>query len=115
MRLLKLSLGGYRSIERGLEFDAGPFTVLFGKNNAGKTVPGWRLGANNCRSAFVAVRWRPRRQDSHVRAADEGFGRAANLLVVVLGEEVDRAPSVTGNEPPRGFGSAGLPPRYPLA
>ncbi len=38
MRLLKLSLGGYRSIER-LEFDAGPFTVLFGKNNAGKTVP----------------------------------------------------------------------------
>jgi hypothetical protein len=26
----------------------------------------WRLGANNCRSAFVAARWRPRRQDSHV-------------------------------------------------
>ena len=36
MRLLGLSLDGHRSVER-LEFDAGPFTVLFGKNNAGKT------------------------------------------------------------------------------
>lgn len=36
MRLLRLLLDGHRSVEL-LEFDAGPFTVLFGKNNAGKT------------------------------------------------------------------------------
>ena len=54
----------------------------------------WRLGASNCRSAFVAARWRPRRQDSHVRAVDKGFGHAADLLVVVLGEQVDGALTV---------------------
>ncbi|MDJ0412830.1 ATP-dependent nuclease [Rhodococcus opacus] len=36
MRLLSVLLHGHRSVEY-LEFDAGPFTVLFGKNNAGKT------------------------------------------------------------------------------
>jgi energy-coupling factor transporter ATP-binding protein EcfA2 len=36
MRLRRLLLDGHRSVEL-LEFDAGPFTVLFGKNNAGKT------------------------------------------------------------------------------
>jgi hypothetical protein len=52
-----------------------------------------RFGASNCRSAF-AVRWRPRFEDSHVRAVDKGFSRAANLLVVVLGEQVDRTLAV---------------------
>src|SRR4051794_20045418 len=36
MRLHRLLLDGHRSVEL-LEFDVGPFTVLFGKNNAGKT------------------------------------------------------------------------------
>ncbi len=36
MRLLSLALHGHRSVE-DLEFDAGQFTVLFGRNNAGKT------------------------------------------------------------------------------
>lgn len=36
MRLLRLDLTGHRSVEC-LAFGAGPFTVLFGKNNAGKT------------------------------------------------------------------------------
>ena len=54
----------------------------------------WGLGASNCRSAFVAVRWRLRRQDSHVGAVDEGVGCAANLFVVVLSEQVDRALAV---------------------
>ena len=54
----------------------------------------WRLGASNYRSAFVEVRWQPRRQDSHVGAVDKGFGRAADLLVVILGEQVDRALAV---------------------
>ncbi|QPG70737.1 ATP-dependent nuclease [Mycolicibacterium mucogenicum] len=36
MRLLKVYLYGYRSVEF-LDFEAGPFTVLFGKNNVGKT------------------------------------------------------------------------------
>lgn len=36
MRLHRLDLDGHRSVEC-LAFDAGPFTVLFGKNNAGKT------------------------------------------------------------------------------
>ena len=36
MRLLKAILLPYRSVDY-LEFDLGPFTVLFGKNNAGKT------------------------------------------------------------------------------
>lgn len=36
MRLLNVILLGYRSIEF-VEFEAGAFTVLFGKNNAGKT------------------------------------------------------------------------------
>ncbi|NKS42688.1 AAA family ATPase [Rhodococcus hoagii] len=36
MRLLRLDLTGHRSVEC-LTFDADPFTVLFGKNNAGKT------------------------------------------------------------------------------
>lgn len=36
MRLLRFVLDGHRSVEQ-LEFEAGPFTVLFGKNNAGKT------------------------------------------------------------------------------
>ncbi len=36
MRLLRFVLDGHRSVEY-LEFDAGPLTVLFGKNNAGKT------------------------------------------------------------------------------
>jgi hypothetical protein len=49
------------------------------------------LGASKRRSAFVAARWRPRRQDSHVRAVDERFGRAANLLKPVFGEQLDRA------------------------
>lgn len=36
MRLLGLHLHGHRSVEY-MEFEAGPFTVLLGKNNAGKT------------------------------------------------------------------------------
>lgn len=36
MRLLRVFLRSYRWIDE-LEFEAGPFTVLFGKNNAGKT------------------------------------------------------------------------------
>jgi energy-coupling factor transporter ATP-binding protein EcfA2 len=36
MRLTGAYLTGHRSVE-DLEFDMGPFTVLFGKNNAGKT------------------------------------------------------------------------------
>ena len=36
VRLLRFVLDGHRSVEQ-LEFEAGPFTVLFGKNNAGKT------------------------------------------------------------------------------
>lgn len=36
MRLLRMLLDGHRSVEV-LDFEAGPFTVLFGKNNAGKT------------------------------------------------------------------------------
>lgn len=36
MRLKSAYLTGHRSVE-GLEFEMGPFTVLFGKNNAGKT------------------------------------------------------------------------------
>jgi Overcoming lysogenization defect protein-like, TOPRIM domain len=36
VRLLCFVLHGHRSVEQ-LEFEAGPFTVLFGKNNAGKT------------------------------------------------------------------------------
>jgi Overcoming lysogenization defect protein-like, TOPRIM domain len=36
MRLLRLHLHGHRSVEY-LSFEAAPFTVLFGKNNAGKT------------------------------------------------------------------------------
>ena len=36
MRLLQVFLETYRWIDE-LEFEAGPFTVLFGKNNAGKT------------------------------------------------------------------------------
>jgi hypothetical protein len=36
-------------------------------------------------------RWRPRRRASHVGAVDEGFGRAAYLLVALLDEQVDRA------------------------
>lgn len=51
----------------------------------------WRLGASNYRSVVVAVRWRPRRQGSHVRAVDKRFGRAADLLVVILGKQVDGA------------------------
>jgi hypothetical protein len=55
---------------------------------------GWRLDASNYRSVFGAVRWRPRRQGSHVRAVDKGFGHAADLLVMVLGEQVDGALTV---------------------
>ena len=36
MRLLRATLLAYRSIDY-MEFEAGPFTVLFGKNNSGKT------------------------------------------------------------------------------
>ena len=36
MRLLKVFLSGCTNIDEP-EFEAGPFTVLFGKNNAGKT------------------------------------------------------------------------------
>lgn len=36
VELIRLVLDGHRSVE-SLEFDAAPFTVLFGKNNAGKT------------------------------------------------------------------------------
>ncbi len=36
MRLTSVHLTGHRSVE-DLEFEMGPFTVLFGKNNAGKT------------------------------------------------------------------------------
>ena len=36
MRMYKVKLLDYRSL-RGPEFEVGPFTVLFGKNNAGKT------------------------------------------------------------------------------
>jgi energy-coupling factor transporter ATP-binding protein EcfA2 len=36
VRMLHLYLNGHRSVEY-LDFEAGPFTVLFGKNNAGKT------------------------------------------------------------------------------
>lgn len=36
MRLIRLVLDGHRSVEH-LDFAAGPFTVLFGRNNAGKT------------------------------------------------------------------------------
>lgn len=36
VRLLKVYLYGYRSVEF-LDFEVGPFTVLFGKNNVGKT------------------------------------------------------------------------------
>lgn len=36
MRLTSVHLTGHRSVE-DLEFEVGPFTVLFGKNNAGKT------------------------------------------------------------------------------
>ncbi len=36
MRLTTVHLTGHRSVE-DLEFEMGPFTVLFGKNNAGKT------------------------------------------------------------------------------
>lgn len=36
VRISKIYLNGYRSVSVQ-EFDAGPFTVLFGKNNAGKT------------------------------------------------------------------------------
>ncbi|WP_065150263.1 ATP-dependent nuclease [Mycobacterium asiaticum] len=36
MQLLSVILVGYRSVDH-LEFEAGPFTVLFGKNNTGKT------------------------------------------------------------------------------
>lgn len=32
----KVYLNGYRSVANQ-EFEVGPFTVLFGKNNAGKT------------------------------------------------------------------------------
>ena len=36
MRLLRCVLSGFRSVDF-LDFEAGPFTVLFGKNNTGKT------------------------------------------------------------------------------
>lgn len=36
MRLLLIGLGNFRSVDSML-FEAGPFTVLFGKNNSGKT------------------------------------------------------------------------------
>jgi predicted ATP-dependent endonuclease of OLD family len=36
MRLTSVHLTGHRSVE-DFEFEVGPFTVLFGKNNAGKT------------------------------------------------------------------------------
>lgn len=36
MRISRISLGGYRAVPVE-EFDVGPFTVLFGKNNVGKT------------------------------------------------------------------------------
>ena len=36
MRLLNVILLGYRSVDY-LDFEAGPITVLFGKNNTGKT------------------------------------------------------------------------------
>lgn len=35
--MYKVKLAGYKSVRHGQEFDVGPFTVLFGKNNAGKT------------------------------------------------------------------------------
>ena len=42
----------------------------------------------------VAMRSRPRRRASYIGAVDEGFGRAAYLVVALLGEQVDRALAV---------------------
>lgn len=60
VRLLRVHLYGYRSVEF-LDFEVGPLTVLFGKNNVGKTnVLEGLLGMLNPRQA-IAVRGTPRR------------------------------------------------------
>jgi hypothetical protein len=54
----------------------------------------WGLDARNYRSAFAAVRWQPHQLGSNVGAIDEGFSGATDILVAVVGKQVNGARAV---------------------
>lgn len=60
MRIVKVYLNSYRSAEHH-EFEVGPFTVLFGKNNAAKTnLLDAPAGRGDCVGVAVEARTRLR-------------------------------------------------------
>lgn len=105
MRLLSVVLLRYRSISR-LEFEAGPFTVLFGKNNAGKS--------NILECIYAALIPQGARE---VRGDEGGIDLTEGALFVELDPEVrfDKCAAEAVTEPgcdhPRRLSFVGLPDR----